>query len=149
MADAHPGAADKLLLDQPRVQSPPQFVGAIHPDHRDFAGLVVDLDLGDEAGVRVTGRGRHLPGLGIDRRQRHEENAAPGNRPPLLELGRDGDVLGRNRAVRRALDMDGAAPVRFEVGDIDLELLGRRLHHHGAGFARGRRHRIADPVRAA
>ena len=80
VADAHPGAADELLLDQARIERPAELIGAVHPHHRHFAGLVVDLDLGDEAGVGVAGRGRHLAGLGIDGRQRHEEDAAPGDR---------------------------------------------------------------------
>ncbi len=134
VAHAHPGAADELLLDQPRIERAPEFVGAVHAHHRDLAGLVVDLDLGDHAGVRVAGRRRHLAGLGIDGGQRHQKDAAPGDGLALLELRGDGDVLGRDRSMRRALDVDVAAAVGFEVGGIDLELLGRRLHHHAARF---------------
>ena len=97
----------------------------------------------------VTGRGRHFPGLGIDSRERHEKYAASGDRAPLLELRRDGDVLGRDRAVGRALHVDVASPVGVEVRDIDLEFLRRRLHHHRARLARRRRDRVADAVGAA
>ena len=76
VADAHPGAADELLLDQPRIERAAELIGAVHPHHRDFAGLVVDLDLGDQAGMGVAGRRRHLAGLGIDLGERHQEDAA-------------------------------------------------------------------------
>ena len=57
VADPHPRAADELLLHQPRIERAAQFIGAVHAHHRDFASLVVDLDLGDQAGVRVAGGG--------------------------------------------------------------------------------------------
>src|SRR3954467_14329781 len=58
VTDAHPGAADELLLDQARVERTAELIGRIHADHRDLAGLVVNLDLGDETGMGVTGRRR-------------------------------------------------------------------------------------------
>ena len=149
VADPHPGAADELLLDQPRIERAAEFVGAVHPDHRHFAGLVVDLDLGDQAGMGVAGRRRHLAGLGIDGGERHQEDAAPGDRLALLELRGDRDVLGRDRSVRRALDVDVAAAVGFEIGGVDFELLGRRLHHHAARLLRRRHHGVADAMGAA
>ena len=76
VADAHPGAADELLLDQARIESPTEFVGAVHPHHRDFAGFVVNLDFGDETSVGVAGRWRHLSGFRIDVGQGNEEDAA-------------------------------------------------------------------------
>jgi hypothetical protein len=127
----------------------PELVGRIHPDHGHLAGLVVHLDLGDEAGMGVAGGGAHLARLRIDVRERHQEDAAAGDRPSLLELGRDRHVLGGDGAVRRALDVDVAAPVRVEVGGVDLQFLGRRLHHDAPRFARRRHHGVADPVGAA
>ena len=95
VADAHPGAADELLLDQARIERAAELVGAVHADHRHFAGFVVDLDLGDQAGVGVAGGRRHLAGLGIDGGQRHQEDAAPGDGLALLELRRHRDFFGR------------------------------------------------------
>ena len=62
-----------------RVERAAELVGRVHLDHRDLAGLVVDLDLGDEAGMGVAGRGRHLAGLGIDVGERDQEDAAAGD----------------------------------------------------------------------
>ena len=149
VADAHPGAADELLLDEARIERPAELIGAVHSDHRHFAGLVVDFDFGDQAGVGVAGRRRHFAGLRIDRGQGNEKDAATRNRLALLELRGDGDVLGRDRPVRRALDVNIAAPVGLEIGDVDLEFLGRRLHHHAARLARRRHHGVADAVGAA
>ena len=149
VAHAHPGAADELLFDETRIERPTKLVGAVHPHHRDFAGLVVDLDFGDEAGVGVAGRRRHLTGLGVDIREGNEKDATARNRLALSELRSDGDVPGGNRPVRRALDVNIAAPVGFKVGDIDFELLGRRLHHHAPRLARRRHHGVPDAVRAA
>ena len=115
VAHPHPGTADELLLDELGVQGAAELVGRVHPHHRDLAGLVVDLDLGDEAGMGVAGRGRHLAGLGVDRRERHEEDAAAGDRAALPELRRDRHVLDADRAVRRALDVDVATAVGLEV----------------------------------
>ena len=99
--------------------------------------------------MRVAGRGAHLAGLGIDLGQRHEEDAAPGNGLALPELRRDRHVLGGDLAVRRALHMDVAEPVGFEIAGVDLELFRRRLHHHAARLARRNRDRVADAMRAA
>ena len=51
--------------------------------------------------------------------------------------------------MRRALDVDVAAPVRLEIGDVDFELLSRRLHHHAPRLARRGHDRVAHPVRPA
>ena len=85
----------------------------------------------------VAGRRRHLAGLGIDVRQRHQEDAAARDGAALLELGGDGDVAHRDRAVRRAAHMDVALAVGLEVAGVDLELLGRGLHHHAARLLGG------------
>ena len=61
MAHAHPGAADDLLLDHPRIERAADLVGALQRQHRDLAGLGVDLDLGDRAGMGIAGGGRILP----------------------------------------------------------------------------------------
>ena len=81
-----------MLFDQLRVDRAPDLIGARHFQNGDFAGLVVDLDFGDEAGMRIASRGRHLAGLRINVGERHQENTAPGNRLALAELRRDGDV---------------------------------------------------------
>src|SRR5207237_5949702 len=117
--------------------------------HRDLTGLVVDLDLGDQAGVRVAGGGGHLAGLGIDLGQRHQKDAASGYRLALLELRGDRDVLGGDRTVRRALDVDVAAPVGIEVGGVDFQFLGGGLHHDAARFLCRRHDSVADAVCAA
>jgi hypothetical protein len=57
MAHPHPGTADQLLLDQARVERAAQLVGAVHAHHGHLAGFVVDLHLGDQAGVGVAGGG--------------------------------------------------------------------------------------------
>src|SRR3954468_14088947 len=149
VTDAHPGAANELLLDQARVERAAELVGRVHADHRDLAGLVVDLNLGDKTGMGVAGRRRHLAGLGIDIGQRNEKDATAGDGLALLELRGDGDVFGGDRAVRRALDVDVATPVGFEIGGVDLEFLGGALHHHAARLARRRHHGIADAMGAA
>ena len=62
--------------------------------HGDLAGLVVDLDLGDEGRHgRSRSTGRHLAGLGIDVGERDQEDAAAGDGAALLELGGDRHVL--------------------------------------------------------
>lgn len=149
VADAHPRAADELLLDEARIERAAQFIGAVHAHHRNLAGFVVDLDLGDQAGVRVAGGGGHLAGLGVDLGERHQKDAAPRYRLALLELRGDGDVLGGDRTVWRALDVDVAAPVGVEVGGVDFQFLGGGLHHDAARFL-GRRHDgVADAMGAA
>ena len=65
VAHPHPRAADQLLLHQPWIERAAQFIRTVHAYHRDLTGLVVDLDLGDQAGVRVAGGGGHLAGLGV------------------------------------------------------------------------------------
>ena len=102
VAHAHPGAADELLFDQFGIDRAPDLVGAGHFQHGDFAGLVVDFDFGDQTGMGVASRRRHFAGLRIDVGQRHQENAASGNRLALAELRGDGDIAHRDRAVRRA-----------------------------------------------
>ena len=149
VADPHPRAADELLLDEAGIERPAEFVGAVHPHHRDFAGFVVNLDFGDEASMGVTGRWRHLSGFRIDFGQGNEEDAASRYCAPLPELRGDGDILGRDRAVRRALDVNVAAPVGLEVGDVDFELLRRRLHHDAARLARRGHDGVAHPMGAA
>ena len=51
--------------------------------------------------------------------------------------------------MRRALDVDVAPPVGLEIGDVDLQLFGRRLHHHAARLLGRGDHRVADAVGAA
>ena len=51
--------------------------------------------------------------------------------------------------MRRALDVDIAAPVGIEIGGVDLQLLGGGLHHDAARLL-GRRHDgVADAMGAA
>jgi hypothetical protein len=50
--------------------------------------------------------------------------------------------------MRRALDMNVAAPVGFQVGSVDLELFCRRLHHNAARLPCRDHHRVADPMGA-
>src|ERR1700760_1963620 len=57
VADTHPGAANKLLFDQSWIQRATELIGAVHAHHGDLAGLLVDLDLDDHAGMGVAGRG--------------------------------------------------------------------------------------------
>jgi len=59
-------------------------------------GFIVDLDLGDHAGVRVAGCRRHLRRLRIDGEQRHQEMPRPARWSCLAELRGDRDVLGRD-----------------------------------------------------
>ncbi|MET4792526.1 hypothetical protein ABIF64_004704 [Bradyrhizobium japonicum] len=68
---------------------------------------------------------------------------------PCLNWAAMATSLGRDRAMRRTLDVDVAASVGFEIGGVDLELLGGRLHHHAACLARRGHHRIADAMGAA
>ena len=51
--------------------------------------------------------------------------------------------------MRRALDMDVAAAVGFEIGGVDFQFLGGGLHHHAARFLCRGHHRVAHAVRAA
>src|SRR5205085_9964982 len=69
---------------KPRVERAPQLVGAIHAYHGNFTGLVVDLDLCDQAGMRIAGGRRHFAGLGINVGQRHEKIPRPGFVLPCL-----------------------------------------------------------------
>ena len=85
MAHAHPCAADELLLDELRIDGAPDFIGAGHFQHGDVPGLVVDFDLGDQTSVRIAGRRRHFAGLRIDVGQRHQKDAAAGNRLALVD----------------------------------------------------------------
>ncbi len=97
----------------------------------------------------VTGRRRHLAGLRVNVRQRHQEDAAAGDGAALLELGGDGDLAHRDRTVRRAADMDTALAVGLEVAGVNLELLGRRLHHDAPRLLGGGDHGVADAMGAA
>jgi hypothetical protein len=149
VAHAHPGAAHQLLLHQPGVQRAADLVGRFHVQHRDLAGLVIHLDLDEHRGMGEARDRRHLAGFGIDRGQRDQEDAAPGDGAALLELRGLRGGHGGDGARRRALHVDVALAVGHEVGGVDLQLLGRRLQHHGAGLERGHDHGIADAVRAA
>jgi hypothetical protein len=47
--------------------------------HLDLAGLVIDLDVGDGQACAKAVLGLHLARLGIDGRERDQEDAAPGD----------------------------------------------------------------------
>jgi hypothetical protein len=149
MADAHPGAADELLLDHLGVDDPAELVGARQPQHLDLAGLVIHGDVRDEAGVGEGRVGVHLPRFWIDRRERNQEDTAPCDGLALLELPGLRSGFHGDRARRRPADVDVAAPVSDEIGRVDLELLGCCFEQYAARLPRRRDDGVAHAVRPA
>jgi hypothetical protein len=127
-----------LLLDHLWVDHAAELVGARHPDDLDFAGLVVNDDVGHQAGMGGGGVGVHLARLRVDGRERDEEDSPSGDGLALLELAGLGCSLDGDRPRRRAPNMDVAPAVRHEIGRVHLQLLGGRLEKHARG-PRGRR----------
>ena len=115
VADAHPRAADELLLDHFRVQRAADLEHVLDRQHGDLAGLVVDLDLGHRAGMGVAGRRLHRAGFRLRIGARNEEHAAAGDRAAALEMRGERGVEDRDRLLRRALD-HGCCPRRRSRG---------------------------------
>ena len=149
MADAHPGAADDLLVGERRVDGAADLVGVGELQHAHLAGLVVHRDLGHGAGVRLARVGVHLAGLGHDLALRLHVHAAAGDGAAVLEVRGQRHVEDADAAVRRAVHVDAALAVGDEVAGVDLELGGGHLEHHLARLAGGHDDGVADAVGAA
>ena len=106
--DPHPGAALDLLLGHRRVDRPADLVDVVQREHLDDAGLVVDLDVGHGARVRLAGVRVHLAGLRHRVGALLEEDAAPGDRAALLEVRGQREVDDVDLLLLGALELDEA-----------------------------------------
>ena len=68
---------------------------------------------------------------------RFHEHAAAGDGARVFEVGGQGQIDDMNGAIRLPFDFDQAAAVRFQVGGIGFQLIGRNFQHDLARF-RGR-----------
>ena len=140
---------DDLLVRQRGVHRPADLIGVGQLQHAHFAGLVIDLDFGDGAGMGLRRIRIHLAGLRHDIALRLHEDAAAGNGLAVFEMRRQRHIDHGDRFLRRARHMDIALAVGHKIGGIHFQLLGRHLQHHRARLLGRHDDGIADAMRPA
>src|SRR6202167_3222040 len=122
VADPHPRSAYELLLYHLRIEGAADFEYVLDGKYGHFAGLIVDFDIGDRAGVRVTCGRLHRAGRCIRIRARNQEDTSSRDRAALFEMRRQRRVEDRDRALRRSFDVDIAYAICLQVTGVYLQL---------------------------